>query len=347
MKIMNYYNNAAQQFISGCASAETFMADLTVLFICPPGSRFLTALKALPPEVKLFTGDTPEAFSKEARAEARVVLFNGSLGPILQKIYHDLPRVEWLHCLSAGLDAVLTPEMVQIPVPLTNSRGVYARSLSEFALAGMLYFAKNLNRMRDAQRAQKWEQFDIEELHGRVLGIIGYGEIGRRTAERAKPFGMQIHILRRRPELTAGDPLIDRVYGGDELEALIAASDYLLVSAPLTRETRGMVGAAQLAKMKSSSVLINLGRGPVIVESALVEALRQEKIRGAVLDVFNEEPLPAGHPFYSLDNVLLSPHCADHTATWMEEAMLLFLENIELFRAGKPLKNIADKKSGY
>jgi phosphoglycerate dehydrogenase-like enzyme len=237
--------------------------------------------------------------------------------------------------------------MVQIPTPLTNSRGVYARSLSEFALAGMLYFAKNLNRMRDAQRAHKWEQFDIDELHGKALGIVGYGEIGRRTAERAKPFGMQVYILRRRPQFAADDPLVDRVYRTDELDSLLAASDYLLVSAPLTAETRGMLGATQLARMKPSAVLINLGRGPVVVETALVDALRQQKIRGAVLDVFNQEPLPAGHPFYSLDNVLLSPHCADHTATWMDEAMQLFLENLELFRAGKPLKNLTDKKSGY
>jgi phosphoglycerate dehydrogenase-like enzyme len=323
------------------------MAELTVLFLCPPASEFLTVLKPLPPGTKIIVGNTPEAFSKEALAEAKVVLFNGSLGPILQKIYPDLPNVEWLHCLSAGLDAVLTPEMVQIPTPLTNSRGIYARSLSEFALAGMLYFAKNLNRMREAQRAQKWEQFDIDELHGKVLGIVGYGEIGRRTAERAKAFGMQVHILRRRPELAAGDPVVDRVYGGDELDSLLAASDYLLVSAPLTAETRGMLGAAQLARMKPTAVLINLGRGPVVAETALVDALRQQKIRGAVLDVFDQEPLPAGHPFYSLDNVLLSPHCADHTATWMEEAMQLFLENLELFRAGKPLKNLTDKRSGY
>jgi len=323
------------------------MVDFTVLFLCPPASRFLTVLKALPLEARVVAGPTPEAFSKEDLAEAQVVLFASSLGPVLQKIYPDLRRVEWLHCLSAGLDAVLTPEVAQIPVPLTNSRGVYARSLSEFALAGMLYFAKNLNRMRQAQKAQKWEQFEIQELHGSVLGVVGYGEIGRRTAERAKAFGMQVHILRRRPELAAGDPLVDRVYGRDELDSLLAAADYLLVSAPLTAETRGMLGAAQLAHMKSSAVLINLGRGPVVVETALVDALRQEKIRGAVLDVFDVEPLPAGHAFYSLDNVLLSPHCADHTANWMEEAMQLFRENLELFRSGKPLKNITDKRSGY
>src|SRR5258708_18352044 len=148
------------------------MAELTVLFLCPPASKFLTVLEPLPPETKIIVGNTPEAFSKEALAAAKVVLFNGSLGPILQKIYPDLPNVEWLHCLSAVLDTVLTPEMVPIPTPLTNSRGVYARSLSEFALAGMLYFAKNLNPMRQAQRGQKWGQFDIEEIHGKLLGSV-------------------------------------------------------------------------------------------------------------------------------------------------------------------------------
>jgi phosphoglycerate dehydrogenase-like enzyme len=163
------------------------MADLTVLLLCPPTSKFLAALQPPPLDTKIIVGNTPEAFSKEALAEAKVVLFNGSLGPILQKIYPDLPNVEWLHCLSAGLDAVLTPEMTRIPTPLTNSRGIYARSLSEFALAGMLYFAKNLNRMREAQRAQKWEQFDIEELHGKVLGIIGYGQAIRHAGPHPAP----------------------------------------------------------------------------------------------------------------------------------------------------------------
>jgi phosphoglycerate dehydrogenase-like enzyme len=323
------------------------MPEMTLLVICPPAAQFLKVLDALPAETRIVVGDTAEAFSASVRAEARVVLFAGPLGPVFQQIYPDLRRAEWLHCLSAGLDTVLTPEMVEIPIPLTNSRGVFARSLSEFALAGMLHFAKDLSRMRQAQRAHLWEPYDIDELHGSVLGIVGYGEIGRCTAERAKPFGMKIHALRRRPELAAADPLVDRVYPVDELDALLAAADYLLVSAPLTAETRGMLGRPQLARMKSNAVLINLGRGPVVMEEALVEALSQKQIRGAVLDVFDVEPLPSGHPFYDLDNVLLSPHCADHTLTWMEEAMELFVENFELFIAGRPLKNVTDKRSGY
>lgn len=128
---------------------------------------------------------------------------------------------------------------------------------------------------------------------------------------------------------------------------MLALSDYVLVTAPLTPATRGMVGEAELDAMKSSAVLINLGRGPVVDEAALIRALQRGKIRGAALDVFDQEPLPAGHPFFRLKNVLLSPHCADHTPDWLERAMRCFLENFERFQKGEPLSNVVDKRSGY
>ena len=128
---------------------------------------------------------------------------------------------------------------------------------------------------------------------------------------------------------------------------MLAECDFVLCAAPLTPQTRGLIGEAELKAMKKTAVIINIGRGPVIVESALIQALQEGWIRGAALDVFDVEPLPEGHPFYSLENVLLSPHCADHTPTWTEEAMEFFLENFERFRAGEPLLNITDKKNGY
>jgi phosphoglycerate dehydrogenase-like enzyme len=219
--------------------------------------------------------------------------------------------------------------------------------LSEFALAGMLHFAKNLSRMKAQQANARWEAFEVEELHGRTLGIAGYGSIGRCTAERARAFGMRILALRRHPEKCADDPLVDRAYAPQQLNDLLAASDYILAAAPLTPETRGLIGEAAFAVMKPNAVLINLGRGPVVVEAQLVRALQQRRIRGAVLDVFDEEPLPAGHPFWSLDNVLLSPHTADHTDTWLQEAVELFLENYRRFAAGEPLLNVTNKQAGY
>ncbi len=138
-----------------------------------------------------------------------------------------------------------------------------------------------------------------------------------------------------------------QVYPLEQLREMLAVCDYVLIATPLTPETRGMIGEAELRAMKNSAVIINVGRGPVIVETALVEALEGRLIRGAALDVFDEEPLPEGHAFYRLDNVLLSPHSADHTVGWEELAMRIFLENFERFRTGQPLTNVVDKKAGY
>jgi phosphoglycerate dehydrogenase-like enzyme len=211
----------------------------------------------------------------------------------------------------------------------------------------MLFFAKDLRRMLRNQEAGKWAPFDIEMLEGRTLGIVGYGEIGRATAELAHAFGMRVMAIRRRASLSTDDPNLDAVYPPEQLEDMLAAADYVVVAAPNTPETRGMIGEPELNYMKSSAVIINVGRGPVIVETALVQALENKRIRGAALDVFDHEPLPDGHPFYSCDNVLLSPHCADHTVGWVEMAVDLFIENFKLFEAGQPLKNIVDKKAGY
>jgi len=234
----------------------------------------------------------------------------------------------------AGLETLLFPALVQSPVTLTNGRGVFARSLAEFALTGMLWFAKDVKRLRRQQRAARWEKYTVDELHGASLGIIGHGSIGRATSALAAAFGMTVHG-------------IGRHHTREELEHILETSDYLLVAAPLTPETRGLLGPAELAKLKPSAVLLNLGRGPVVNEPALLAALQSGALRGAVLDVYNEEPLPPHHPFWTLENVLLSPHCADNTASWLEDAMDLVLDNFRRFSAGEPLRNVASKDLGY
>jgi phosphoglycerate dehydrogenase-like enzyme len=211
----------------------------------------------------------------------------------------------------------------------------------------MLHFAYDLRRLIRQQEAGVWQPFEAQELHGKTLGIIGYGGIGSAAAERARPFGMRILALRRRPELSANDPLVDRVHPPSQLGEMMAASDYVLVAAPLTRETRGLVGEAQIAAMKASAVIINVGRGPVIDEAALVSALEAGRIRGAALDVFDVEPLPAGHPFYRLENVLLSPHTADRVQGFLQLPVECFLENLRRFRSGQPLFNLVDRATGY
>lgn len=323
------------------------MPSHTILVLGNPAARHLALLDRLSSGgTRVLIGETLEAF-QHAASEAQVVLLAGSYAELLRSLWPELRQLQWVHSLWAGLESTLFPELVESLVILTNGRGVFARSLGEFALAGMLHFAKNLSRMKAQQASARWESFDVEELHGHTLGIVGYGAIGRVASERARAFGMRILALRRHPEKCANDPLVDRAYAPGQLNELLAASDYILAAAPLTPETRGLIGEAAFAVMKPNAVLINLGRGPVVAEEQLVHALRERRIRGAVLDVFDEEPLPAGHPFWSLDNVLLSPHTADHTDTWLQEAVELFLENYRRFAAGEPLLNVTNKQAGY
>jgi len=264
-----------------------------------------------------------------------------------REVFLMAPKLQWAHSLSVGVENSLFPELVASPVPLTNARGAYSRALAEFVVGASLFFNKQFDHMRRQQSEGRWVDMDVDELHGKTMGIVSYGSIGQHCAVLAKAFGMKVHALRRRPELSASDPLVDVSYGIPQLKEMLAVADFAVVCSPITPETRGLIGRSELAVMKPSSVLINVGRGPVIVESALIEALREKRIRGAALDVFDKEPLPEGHPFYSLDNVLLSPHSADHTPGWTGRSMQLFIDNFLRFAQGEPLQNLVDKKAGY
>ena len=319
---------------------------LTLLVVAPPNARYLSLLDQLPDDAHVVVGNQIDIF-KDAGARADVIVNCINPGLPLEQVWNLAPNVRWVHSMSAGIEGILFPGLVASPVPLTNGRGVFARSLGEFALTSMLFFAKRLREMVTNQAAGKWVDLTIEEIHGKTVGVVGYGELGRAGAVRAHALGAKIHALRRRPDLNAKDPIVEKSFTMDQRLEMLAECDYVLCAAPLTPQTRGLIGEAELRAMKRTAVLINIGRGPVIVESALVKALQEGWIRGAALDVFDVEPLPDGHAYYGLENVLLSPHCADHTPTWTEEAMEFFLLNFERFHSGQPLLNVADKHHGY
>ncbi|HLK65504.1 MAG TPA: D-2-hydroxyacid dehydrogenase [Bryobacteraceae bacterium] len=323
------------------------MDNSTVLVLANPTEPQLAMLEQLPAETHIAVGDTTEAFTGAApRAD---VIYSWSIGgELLREVFRMCPRVQWVHSRSAGLDNVLFPELIESPVPLTNGSGVFSQSLGEFALGAILYFAKDLRRMVRNQMAGVWEAFDITEISGQTVGIVGYGDIGRAVATRVRAMGMNVLAIRRHgAPVYHVDPLVTRVYTPDQRLDMLARCDYIVVSAPLTQETRGMIADAEFGAMKPEAVIINLGRGPVIDEAAMVRALKAKRIKGAALDVFDREPLPDGHPFYSLENVLLSPHCADHTPDWMERGMQFFIEQFERYRKGEPLMNVVKKKLGY
>jgi phosphoglycerate dehydrogenase-like enzyme len=323
------------------------MNHITVLVLADPTEPRLAMLEELPPETGIAVGNSAEAFVRAA--PDATVIFNWSLvGDLQREVFRMCPNLEWVHSRAAGLDGLLFPELVESPVRLTNARGVFSESLGEFVVGAILYFAKDLRRMIRNQAAGVWEPFDIVEVRGQTVGIVGYGDIGRAVATRVRALGMRVLAVKRHgPAVPEADPLAERIYGPEGLVEMISRSDYVVAAAPLTPETVGLIGAPELAAMKPDAVLINVGRGPVIEEAALVEALSEKRIKGAALDVFDTEPLPQGHPFYKLENVLLSPHCADHTPDWLDQAMRFFLAQFERFRKGEPLKNVVDKKMGY
>jgi phosphoglycerate dehydrogenase-like enzyme len=323
------------------------MDDNTVLVLADPADPQLAILADLPEKTGIAVGNSPEAFARAAPDASVIFNWSGS-GKLLREVLAMAPKVRWVHSRSAGLDNLLFPELVESPVPLTNGTGVFSPSLGEFALAAILYFAKDFRRMIRNQMAGRWEQFDITEISGQTVGIVGYGDIGRAVATRVRAMGMRVLAVKRHgPPLYNVDPLVDQIYSPEHRIEMISRCDYIVASAPLTPETRGMIGEAEFGAMKPSAVVINIGRGPVIDEDAMLKALTGGHIKGAGLDVFTHEPLPEGHPFYRLENVLLSPHCADHTADWLEQAMRFFLENFERFRKGEPLRNVVNKKLGY
>jgi phosphoglycerate dehydrogenase-like enzyme len=322
------------------------MNTVNVLVLSDPAAPHLKVLSKLPESAALtVTADPAVALERAAKAD---VIFNAHFQPdLLKHVFTTARKARWVHSISAGVENVLFPELIASPVPLTNGRGAFAPSLGEFAITGCLFFAKKMRELLAAQATGKWAQFDVEELTGRTMGIVGYGEIGRASAARAKAFGMRVIAIRRRPELSAGDALLYAAYVPDRLLDLIRESDYIVAAAPNTPDTKGMIGVREFAAMKPSAVIINVGRGPVIDEPALVNALEQKRIRGAALDVFNLEPLPDGHPFYKLDNVFMSFHSADHVDGWIENAVEVFVRNYSHFVAGEPLENVVDKEAGY
>ena len=318
-----------------------------MLVLADPTEPQLAMLSDLPEKTGIAVGNTPEVFERAAPG-ANVILNWSGARALLRDVFLMTPNVRWVHSRAAGLDNLLFPELVESPVPLTNGTGVFSPSLGEFALAAILYFAKDFRRMIRNQMAGRWEQFDIAEISGQTVGIVGYGDIGRAVATRVRAMGMRVFAVKRHgPPLYNVDPLVDRIYSPEHRIEMISRCDYIVVAAPLTAETQGMIGEAEFAAMKPSAVMINVGRGPVIDEDAMVKALTEGRIKGAGLDVFTHEPLPPGHRFYRLENVLLSPHCADHTADWLDQAMRFFLENFERFRKGEPLRNVVNKNLGY
>jgi phosphoglycerate dehydrogenase-like enzyme len=231
-------------------------------------------------------------------------------------------------------------------IVVTRTRGLHNLPVSEWVMLQLLAVTKRLPELVVAQHEGKWRPVEIPvTIQGRTMGIVGYGEIGQTLAVRARAFGLRVVGTRRHPQPAAE---LDALYPPDELDRLLAESDYVVILTPLTPETRGLIGAAQLRQMKPEAWLINVARGEVVQEEALLQALRDGSIAGAALDVFAQEPLPPDSPLWKLPNVLITPHSGGvRHPSFSGAALDQFLDNLERYSRGEPLRNQVDKIAGY
>jgi phosphoglycerate dehydrogenase-like enzyme len=265
--------------------------------------------------------------------------------PYLERVLAATPNLRWMHTPSAGVDHVLTPTVIARDITLTNSAGVHAIPIAEFVLGFMLAHAKQMGVFGAAQAEARWaEGVQLRELYESTLLIIGIGGIGQAIAERAAAFGMRIYGSRRTPQPMPG---VERVVGDAAWRDLLPEADYIVVATPLTPETCGMIDAATFAAMKPTAYLINIARGAVIDEPAMIAALYNSSIGGAALDTFEQEPLPADSPLWGLPGVTITPHATASSPRMRERQIALFIENLARFRTGQTLLNIVDKSAGY
>jgi phosphoglycerate dehydrogenase-like enzyme len=288
-------------------------------------------------------GDADES----AFAEAEVLLRGGITASVLDHIVGRSPRMRWIHSASAGIDRVATSLVRARGLTVTNARGVFSQPIAEYVVMMALAIARRLPQLLELQRERTWQPLRGRELSRMTVGVVGYGSIGAEIARLLAPFGPRIVATRRHLERGPGGATNVELLGLDALDDLLRASDIVVVAAPLTDETAGMIGAPQLQEMRETAWLINISRGRLVDESALRRALESGWIGGAVLDVFTEEPLPTESPLYDTPNLILTPHTSWASDLVNERSIALFLDNLRRYRAGEALDNVVDLEAGY
>lgn len=317
-------------------------AELTVLVAIPVSEESLDGIRRAAGDARVIY--EPDLKKAEQLVDDADVVFGM---PSRERI-EAAPRLRWLQTHFAGVDMYTMPTPVQREnFVLTNARGVYGIAGAEHVIGWMLMFNRGLIDFYRFQQQRQWNRrLELaRKLWGQTLGIVGLGDIGSALAVRAKAFGMRVLAIRRHP--APAPELADEVWGMDRLADLLAQSDHVALTVPLTPETRGMIDRSMLARMKPTAYLYNIGRGPLVDEDALVEALEKGTIAGAGLDVFNIEPLPEDHPLWRAPNVLITPHLGADSPTDADDAARIFADNLARFRAGEPLRNVVDLARGY
>jgi phosphoglycerate dehydrogenase-like enzyme len=283
----------------------------------------------------------------DAEAVRRAPTADATIGFVTPEVFRAGRNLRWAQALTAGVEQLLFPELQQSKVVLTNARDVWSAALAEQHLAFMSAFARGMHLLRRRQREERWDSRGIpfSELSGRTLLVVGYGGIGRQTARRARALGMIVEAITRRPRKQPSG--VHRLGAPKELRAYLKRADYVAICCPSTPETRGWFDPRAFAAMKRTAFLTNVTRGDIVVTAALVTALAEGRLAGAGLDVVDPEPLPPAHPLWQDERVLLTPHCGGNSSHGSDALVALLEDNVNRFGAGRPLRNVVDKRRGY
>ena len=321
-------------------------------------SRDLERIRSAAPGARIVTVSV-EGLSDGPLDDVEVMLRGWLRTEAFDRLLVRAPRLTWVHSATSGVERALTPVALERGLVVTNARGVFSRPIAEYVLMMILSVSRRLPQLLELQRERTWQPLEGVELRDVTVGIVGLGSIGRAVGALATAFGCRVVAVRRRGEAGSasslrddegelfGEIVLDRVGGPETLPELLAESDFIVLAAPLTSETEQMINAETLAMVKPGAWLINVARGRLIDERALIRALREGGLGGAVLDTFREEPLPATSPFYDLPNVIVTPHTAWSSGRVLDRSVELFCENLRRFAKGDPLLNVVDPSAGY
>jgi len=342
---------------SGPHGAPTAIA-LSPILSARYHSRDLERIRAAAPGAAIVTVSV-EGLADGPLDDVEVMLRGWLSSEAFDRILARAPRLTWVHSATSGVERALTPAALERGVVVTNARGVFSQPIAEYVLMMILAVSRRLPQLLELQRERTWQPLEGTELHDVTVGIVGLGSIGRAVATLAKGFGCRVVAVRRHadsgsssPERDpARDPLgeiaLDRVGGPETLPELLAESDFIVLAAPLTPETDEMINAETLAMVKPGAWLINVARGRLIDERALLRALRDGELGGAVLDTFRDEPLPPMSSFYDLPNVIVTPHTSWSSGRVLDRSVELFCDNLRRFAVGETLLNVVDPSAGY
>ncbi len=287
----------------------------------------------------LEAANLPDLIIEKEPTQACEIVFGAPSS--IRKVLNDLPNLRWVQSMWAGVEPLLDPSLRRDYV-LTNARGVFGQLMSEYILGYLLMHERQIFQLREMQRNKEWFDFDTGTLRGKTIGLLGAGSIGAEVARTAKFFGMNVRGYTKASEMSTQ---VDKYYHGGELLDFVKELDYLVGILPNTKETRKIVDENVLNALPSHALFVNVGRGSAVDENALLEALRKNKIAGAILDVFEQEPLPKEHPFWEAPNLTMTFHTS--APSLPEDIARVFIENYRLYMEGKPLKHVVDFEQGY